>query len=93
MAATRAAVARKNRQDALREMLSKKCTVEQVLRNINKMEEQGAAMEAQELQAMKYATETRLKLINKYLPELKSTEMTGESGKDLFPTEIKIKHV
>jgi biotin operon repressor len=93
MAATNAAKQRKLRQDALREMLSKKCTVEQVIRNIQKMEEQGLEIEAQELQALKYATDTRLKLINKYLPDLKSAEITGEDGKDLFPQSIQIKYV
>lgn len=83
MAANNAAKQRKLRQDALREMLSKKCTVEQVINNIQKMEEQGLSMEAQELQALKYATDTRLKLINKYLPDLKSAEITGEGGEAL----------
>jgi len=83
MAATVAAKNRRVRQDALREMLSKKCTVEQVIRNIDKMETQGAMMEGQELTALKYATESRLKLINKYLPELKASElsMVDEDGK------------
>ena len=83
MAATVAAKNRKVRQDALREMLSKKCTVEQVLNNVMKMETQGASMEGQELTALKYATDARLKLINKYLPELKASElsMIDEDGK------------
>jgi hypothetical protein len=41
------------------------------------MEQQGAAMEAQELQALKYATDTRHKLLAKYLPDLKSIEIDG----------------
>ena len=83
MAATNAAKNRAIRQDALREMLSKKCTVEQVLVNIKKMEEQGAQFEATELQALRAATDTRLKLLNKYIPDLKSTELTGEGGGDI----------
>jgi len=54
--------------------------------NIKKMEEQGPEMESQELTALKYATETRLKLISKYLPDLKSQEITGEAGDSLQVT-------
>jgi hypothetical protein len=80
MAATNAAKNRAVRQEALREQLSKQKHVEQVIKNIEKMEEQGAAMESVELQALKAATENRLKLVDKYLPGLKSTEITGEGG-------------
>lgn len=80
MAATNAAKNRTIRQDALREMLSKKCTVEQVLVNIKKMEEQGASMESVELQALRAATDTRVKLLNKYIPDLKSMELVGDGG-------------
>jgi len=86
MATTRANKIRQERQEALREMLSKKCTVQHVIENIKKMEEQGPEMEAQELTALKYATETRLKLISKYLPDLKSQEITGEAGEALQVT-------
>lgn len=80
MAATRANMNRKIRQEALREQLSKQKHVEQVIVNVKKLEEQGASMDGAEAQALKYATDARLKLINKYLPDLKSTELTGEGG-------------
>ena len=82
MAANNAAKQRKLRQDALREVLSKQKHVEQVIVNIKKMEEQGASMYPTELQALRAATDTRLKLVNKYLPDLKQTdiELTGENG-------------
>ena len=80
MAATRANQNRKIRQEALREELSNKGLVQHVLDNIDKMDSQGATMEPQELNARKTANEYRLKLINKYLPDLKSTELTGEGG-------------
>jgi hypothetical protein len=83
MAANKAALNRKIRQDALREQLSKQKHVEKVVDNIKKMEQQGAVMETNELSALKYATDTRLKLINKYLPDVKSVEHTGEGGSDL----------
>lgn len=87
MAATRAAQNRKLRQEAMREQLAKQKHLEKVVDNIKKMEEQGAGMEPQELSALKYATETRLKLVNKYCPDLKSTEITSEGGDTL---EIKL---
>ncbi len=82
MAATVAARNKKVRQDALREQISKRCTVQQVLKNIEKMEEQGASMESTELQALRAATDTRLKLLNKYIPDLKQSdiELTGADG-------------
>lgn len=82
MAANNAAKQRKLRQDGLREVLSKQKHVEQVIVNIKKMEEQGASMDPTELQALRAATDTRLKLVNKYLPDLKQTdiELTGEDG-------------
>ena len=80
MAATRANQNRKIRQEALREQLANQGHLQYVIDNAKKMEEQGAAMEPQELQALKYATDTRLKLVNKYLPDLKATEVTGEAG-------------
>lgn len=77
MAATRAANNKSIRQEALREQLSKQKHLEQVVKNVKKFEEQGAAMEPNELQALKHATDTRLKLINKYLPDLKQVEIEG----------------
>jgi hypothetical protein len=46
-------------------------------------------LETNELNALKYATEARIKLLGKYLPDLKATEMTGEGGGDLFVSLIK----
>ena len=80
MAATKAATNRKIRQDALRDQLSKQKLVEKVIDNVRKMEEQGASMESQELNALKAANDARLRLINKYLPDLKAMELTGEDG-------------
>jgi hypothetical protein len=88
MAATNAAKNRAIRQEALREQLSKQKHIEQVVKNIIKMEQQSASMEATELQAIRAATETRLKLVNKYLPDLKSTEFTGEGGGAIAIAEV-----
>jgi hypothetical protein len=89
MAANNPAKQRAMRQEQLRTYLSEKCRLEHVIDNIIKMEREGASMESNELNAIKYATDARLKLINKYLPELKATEMTGEGGADLIVSVIK----
>ena len=89
MAATNPAKQRAMRQEQLRTYLSEKCRLEHVIDNIIKMEKQGASMEPNELTAIKYATDARLKLINKYLPELKATEMTGEGGDALVVSVLK----
>jgi hypothetical protein len=83
MAANNPAKQRAMRQEQLRTYLSEKCRLEHVINNIIKMEKEGASMETNELNAIKYATDARLKLINKYLPELKATEVTGEGGEGL----------
>jgi hypothetical protein len=83
MAANNPAKQRAMRQEQLRTYLSEKCRLEHVIDNIIKMEKEGASMETNELNAIKYATDARLKLINKYLPELKATEVTGEGGEGL----------
>ena len=83
MAATAAAKNRKIRQEALREQLAEQCRLQHVLENIKKMEQQGAKMDNTELQAIKAATDARIKLIGKYLPDLKAQEITGADGMPL----------
>ena len=53
-------------------------------KNIEKMEKLDADMDAVQLQRIKSANEQRIKLMNKYLPALKSTEVTGEGGGELI---------
>jgi len=81
---------RKVRKDALREMLSKKCTVEQVFVIAKKLEDGYLSLEASQINALKASADIKMKLINKYLPELKATEVTGEEGAPLIPASIKI---
>ena len=85
MAATAANKNRKLRQDALREWLSEKCTAQHLVDNIQKIEELDPDSEsfANELAKYRTANEKRLKILNKYLPDLKSTELTGEGGGDI----------
>ena len=89
MAATNVAKQRSMRQEQLRELLSKQKLVEKVLDTAKKLDEQGAMLEQNELQALKASADIRLKLINKYLPDLKSQEITGADGDALVVSVIR----
>ena len=80
MAATRAHKIRAERQEALREMLSKKCTVEQVIEISNKIAELGGELDALAVTRLKAAADLKMKLISKYLPDVKAVEISGEGG-------------
>ncbi len=45
------------------------------------------------INALKVVIDTKLKLINKFLPDMKSVEVTGEDGEELVPREIRIKFI
>ena len=89
MAATNVAKQRSLRQEQLRELLSKQKLVEKVIDTAKKLDEQGAMLEQNELQALKASADIRLKLINKYLPDLKSQEITGADGDALVVSVIR----
>jgi hypothetical protein len=82
MAATNKAKNRAIRQDTLREWLSEKCTAQHLVDNINKIEKLDPECESfkNELDKYRVANDQRLKVLSKYLPDLKSTEFTGEGG-------------
>lgn len=82
MAATNAHKQRAIRQDALREWLSEKCTAQHLIDNINKIEELDPESDTfrNNLDKYRVANEQRLKVLGKYLPDLKSSEFTGEGG-------------
>ena len=73
---------RQEKQDTLREYLSERGKLSHIFDNIEKMEKEGVAMEAQELNALSKANEQRIKLLSKYLPDLKSVEMNGNLEHD-----------
>lgn len=89
MSATKANRVRKSsraeRQESLREWLSKKCTAQHLVDNVNKIEalDHNSDSFSNELAKYKTANEQRLKILSKYLPDLKSTEFTGEAGEAL----------
>lgn len=80
MSRTRAQTNRAIRQEALREQLAAKGLVQKVLDSVGKLEEAGELQDSLEVKKIQIAIDTRLALIKKYLPDLKSTELTGEGG-------------
>lgn len=90
MAKTRAQQNRAMRQEALREWLSEKCTAQHLVDNIQKIEQLDPESESfsNELNKYRVANEQRLKIMGKYLPDLKATEITGEGGKPMEITEV-----
>ena len=87
---SRAEANRAIRQQTLREWLSQKCTAQHLVENIIKIEALDPASEtfANELAKLKTANDQRLRVLNKYLPDLKSTEITGEGGDTLTVTVV-----
>lgn len=83
MAATAANKNRKIRQDALREQLSQQKHVEKVIEIAKKLSEQALTLESTHIQAYKAAADLHMKLVNKYLPDLKATEVSGPDGEGL----------
>ena len=78
-----ASVATKNkavRQEALREQLQQKGLHTQVLVIAEKLENSYLELEASHINALKAAADLKMKLINKYMPDLKNTELTGADG-------------
>lgn len=78
---TRAQSNRKIRQEALRDQLANQKHVEHVVDIIEKLED--PTLEQKDIQRLKTAAELRMKLIAKYLPDVKQMELTGEGGEKL----------
>ena len=79
---SRASANKRIRQEALRNQLANQKLVEKVLDNIKKIEELESGSETFQNDLAKYRTsnEQRLKLINKYLPDVKAVELSGPEG-------------
>lgn len=80
---------REIRQETLRESLSAGGHLQYAVENIVKIEKlKSSKTSAFELSKYKIAAELRLRLVNKYLPDLKQTEITGEAGGAIQITEV-----
>lgn len=76
--ANKATLNRRVRQDALRDYLEARGLVEHVIDLADKIGDESIHLEADMVSRMKISIDTRLKLINKYLPDLKQTELIGD---------------
>ena len=68
------------RQEALREQLAKKQLVQEVLKKAKILADLEDELEPNETTRLKYAIDAELRLINKYLGDVKAVEITGEDG-------------
>lgn len=86
MAKTRAQLNRAVRQEALREQLAQQGHVQHVVEIAEKLSNLDDALDSNEVNRLKIVIDTKLKLMNKYIPDLKSTEITGDGGDQLVIT-------
>jgi hypothetical protein len=78
MAKTRAQENKAIRQDALRQWLSEKCTAQHLIDNIDKIEGLDTSSDtfANELNKYKIANDQRIRVMSKYLPDLKQSDIS-----------------
>lgn len=69
---------RKIRQEALREQLSNQKLVEQVVDIAKKIGDLSQEFEKDKIDRLKIAADLNMKLVAKYLPDLKQTELIGD---------------
>lgn len=72
------------RKEALREQLANGGHLQHVIDMANKIASSDEVVEADMLARYKIAIDTKLRLINKYLPDVKSVEVTGEDGGPVY---------
>jgi hypothetical protein len=91
MAAPKAAVNRGMKQDVLREYITERGSVQYLFDLIYKIEQldvTGSDFQ-NDLAKYKVALDARIKMIGKYLPDLKSQEITGADGAGLVVQILK----
>jgi len=76
--ATAAAKNKRIRQEALREQLSKGKHVDHVVEIARKLNDDHLSLESTHIAALKASADIKLKLISKYIPDLKSVELSQD---------------
>ena len=79
-------LATRRRQEARAEVIKKLQAmglVQQVLADAEKLADEAIGMDAVMVSRIGKANDLRLKLINKWLPDCKAVELTGEDGEDI----------
>ena len=77
---SRAEANRRIRQEALREQLAAKGLIQHVLEISDKLADLDEELDSNQVNRLKSSADIKAKLINKYLPDLKAMELTGEDG-------------
>ena len=83
VAKTKAQLNRQVRQEALREQLSQQGHEQYISEIISNLSDPELEYDSLWVQRLKAAADLRLKLMAKYIPDLKSQELTGPEGGDL----------
>jgi len=83
VAKTKAQLNRQVRQEALREQLSQQGHEQYISEIISNLSDPEMEYDSLWVQRLKAAADLRLKLMAKYIPDLKSQELTGPEGGDL----------
>lgn len=71
---------RRIRKEALREQLQQQGHLQHVVDILNKLMDEENKLESAMVKRYKITLDTKLKLIGKYLPDLKAVEVEGEDG-------------
>ena len=83
VAKTKAQLNRQVRQEALRDQLSQQGHEQYISEIISNLSDPEMEYDSLWVQRLKAAADLRLKLMAKYIPDLKSQELTGPEGGDL----------
>lgn len=76
--ATAAAKNRRIRQEALRDYLESRGLIEHIIDLVDKIDNEANEIPRDLLERYQISINTRLKLVSKYLPDLKQTELIGD---------------
>jgi hypothetical protein len=90
---SRAETNRAIRQDGLRETLAAKGLIQHVLENCNKIEDLENQLETADIQRLKIASELKLKLINKYLPDVREVAIEATVNGEISHRLIQIEYI
>lgn len=80
---------RQMRQEAMREQLRAKGLEQHVLDCAQKLHDEYLSLESQQVQALKASADLRLKLMNKYLPDLKAVEHSVDQTDTVLSSILK----
>lgn len=83
MARTRAQENRAIRQEALREQLAEQGHVQHVVDIVTKLSQLDSDLDQISVTRLKAAADIKMKLINKYIGDVKAVEISGEGGEAL----------